>query len=283
MLWARLLAYVSGTVDQGLLLRNEYLTAENRILRGQIKGRLLLSEGEKATLAEIAHRLGRKALADVAATAKPETILGWYRKLIAKKFDGSKSRRSVGRPKVDQETERLIVQMARENPSWGYDRIVGALANLGHRLSDQTVGNIFRRQGISPAPKRKQSISWKNFIRAHRDVLVGMDFFTTEVLTLKGLTTYYVLFFIHLETRRVNLAGFTPYPDQEWMEQQARNMTMEEWGCLRGCRYLLHDRDAKFCQSFRELIKTGSVNEPSAACADRAPSGQPLPASWPIP
>src|SRR5207237_79836 len=178
---APLLAYVSGTVDQGLLLRNEYLTAENRILRGQIKGRLLLSEGEKATLAEIAHRLGRKALADVAATAKPETILGWYRKLIAKKFDGSKSRRSVGRPKVDQETERLIVQMARENPSCGYDRIVGALANFGHRLSDQTVGNIFRRQGISPAPKRKQSISWKNFIRAHRDVLVGMDFFTTEV------------------------------------------------------------------------------------------------------
>jgi hypothetical protein len=90
-----------------------------------------------------------------------------------------------------------------------------------------------------------------NFIRAHRDVLVGMDFFTTEVLTLKGLTTYYVLFFIHLETRQVNLAGFTRYPDQEWMEQQARNMTMEKWGCLRGCRYLLHDRDAKFCQSFR--------------------------------
>jgi hypothetical protein len=87
-----------------------------------------------------------------------------------------------------------------------------------------------------------------------------MDFFTTEVLTLKGLTTYYVLFFIHLETRRMNLAGFTPYPDEEWMEQQARNVTMEEWGCLRGCRYLLHDRDAKFCQSFRELIKTGSVN-----------------------
>jgi putative transposase len=259
MLWAHLLAYVTGTVNQELLLRNEYLTAENRILRGQIKGRLLLSEGEKATLAEIAHRLGRKALEDVAATAKPDTILSWYRRLIASKFDGSKFRRSVGRPKVDQETERLVVQMARENPSWGYDRIVGALANLGHRLSDQTVGNL-RRHGISPAPKRKQSVSWKSFIRSHRDVLVGMDFFTTEVLTLKGLTTYYVLFFIHLETREVNLAGFTLHPDQKWMEQQARNMTMEEWGCLRGCRYLLHDRDAKFCQSFRELIKTGSVN-----------------------
>jgi hypothetical protein len=260
MLWARLLAYVTGTVNQELLLRNEYLAAENCILRGQIKGRLLLSEGERTTLAEIAHRLGRRALEDVAATAKPDTILGWYRKLIANKFDGSKFRRSVGRPKIDQETERLVVRMARENPSWGYDRIVGALANLGHRLSDQTVGNVLRRHGISPASKRKQSISWKNFIRSHRNVLVGMDFFTTEVLTLKGLTTYYVLFFIHLETRQVKLAGFTPYPDQEWMEQQARNMTMEEWGCLRGCRYLLHDRDAKFCQSFRELIKTGNVN-----------------------
>src|SRR6516165_7177654 len=109
------------------------------------------------------------------------------------------------------------------------------------------------------APKRKQTVSWREFIRSHRDVLVGMDFFTAEVRTFQGLLTYYVLFFIHLETRRVSMVGFTPYPDQEWMEQQARNMTMEEWGCLRGCRYLLHDRDTKFCQSFRGLIK-GSVN-----------------------
>ena len=134
MLWARMLAYVTGTVNQELLLRNEYLTAENRILRAQIKGRLRLSEGEKATLAEIAHRLGRTALEDVAATAKPDTILGWYRKLIANKFDGSRFRRRVGRPRINEETERLVVQMAKENPNWGYDRIVGALTNLGHRL-----------------------------------------------------------------------------------------------------------------------------------------------------
>jgi len=259
MLWARLLAYVTGTINQELLLRNEYLAAENRILRGKIKGRLLLSDGEKVTLAEIAHRLGRMALEDVAATAKPNTILGWYRKLIANKFNGSRFRKRVGRPRVAEEIERLVVRMANENPSWGYDRIVGALANLGHRLSDQTVGNVLRRHGISPAPKRKQTVSWKDFIRSHRDVLVGMDFFTAEVLTLKGLLTYYVLFFIHLETRRVNLAGFTPCPDQDWMEQQARNMTMEQWGYLRGCRYLLHDRDAKFCESFRKLIESGSV------------------------
>src|ERR1700758_338243 len=173
MLWARLLAYVTGTVNQELLLRNEFLAAENRILRGQIEGRLLLLEGEKATPAEIAHRLGRMALEDVAATAKPDTILGWYRKLIASKFDGSKFRKSSGRPRVDEETERLVVRMAKENPGWGYDRIVGALANLGHRLSDQTVGNILRRHDIPPAPKRKQTTSWKDFSRAHKAVLAA--------------------------------------------------------------------------------------------------------------
>src|SRR5260370_30591111 len=217
MLWARMVAYVTGTVNQELLLRNEYRGAENRILRGQSRGRLLLSEGEKATLAEIAQRLGRKALEELAVVAKPDTLLAVYRKLIANKFDGSKFRQRVGRPRMDEEAERLVVQMGKENPRWGYDRIVGALANLGYLLSDQTVGNILRRHGLFPAPKRKQAIPWKDFIRAHMEVLVGTDFFTVEVLTLKGLVTYYVLFFIHLESRRVFLGGVTPYADHKWM------------------------------------------------------------------
>jgi len=214
MVWARMLAYITGTVDQELLLRNEYLAAENRILRAQIKRRMLLSDAEKATLAEIAHRLGRKALEELAAVAKPDTLLAWYRKLIATKFDGSKSRKSRGCPRVDEETERLVVRMAKENSGWGYDRIVGAMANLGLRLSDQTVGNILRRHDIPPAPQRKQATSWKDFIRAHLAVLVATDFFTVEVLTLRGLITYYVLFFIHLESRRICLAGVTRHPDQ---------------------------------------------------------------------
>jgi putative transposase len=140
MIWARMLAYITGTVDQELLLRNEYLVAENRILRAQIKGRLLLSDAEKGTLAEIAHRLGGKALEELSAVANSDTLLAWYRKLIANKFDGSKYRKSRGRPRVDEETERLVVRMAKENPGWGYDRIVGAMA---HRLpsgSRQRVG-----------------------------------------------------------------------------------------------------------------------------------------------
>lgn len=109
MLWARMLAYVAGMVNQELLLRDGYLMAENRILRGQIKGRLLLSEGEKATLADIARRLGPVAQQEVAATANPDTILGWYRKLIANKFDGSRFRRRAGRPRIDKETFCVVM------------------------------------------------------------------------------------------------------------------------------------------------------------------------------
>jgi putative transposase len=127
------LAYVSGLVNQKLLLQNEYLASANRI---------------------------RAALQQVACVAKPDTILAWYRRLMARKFDGSKFRTSPGRPRIEPELEALIVRFARENSDWGYDRIAGALANLGHCVSDQTVGNILRRYGIPPAPKRSQNTTW---------------------------------------------------------------------------------------------------------------------------
>jgi transposase InsO family protein len=257
--WVRILAYISGTVDQELLLRNEYLVAENRILKAQLKTPLRLTDAERMTLAEIAYRLGRKALEDVANVVKPDTLLGWYRRLIARKFDGSQSRRYPGRPRIAHDIEQLVVRMAKENSDWGYDRLVGAMANLGYRLSDQTVGNILQRHGIPPAPTRKRTTTWTDFIRAHMAVLAGTDFFTVEVLTLRGLVTYYVLFFIHLESRRVEVAGITQHPNEDWMKQIARNVTMDEWGCLEGCRYLIHDRDTKFTDSFRAILRSDHV------------------------
>ena len=256
--WARILAYITGTVDHELLLRNEYLAAENRILKAQLKTPLRLTDAERMTLAEIAHRLGRKALEDVANVVKPDTLLGWYRRLIARKFDGTKSRRYPGRPRVDDEIEQWVVRMAKENSDWGYDRIVGAMANLGYTVSDQTVGNILQGHGIPPAPERKRTKTWADFIRAHI-VVAGTDFFSVEVLTLRGLVTYYVLFFIRLESRRVEVAGITQHPNEVWMKQIARNVTMDEWGYLDNCRYLIHDRDTKYCQSFRDIIESGDV------------------------
>jgi putative transposase len=197
---ARLPAYVTGLVNHELLLQNEYLSAETRIPRAHLPTRLRLTDPERSTLAEIGKRLSRKALKRVALVAKPDTILAWYRRLIAQKFDVSKHRSCRGRPRLGREVTDLIVRMARENSGWGYNRIVGALANLGHVVSDQTVGNVLRRYSIAPAPKRSQSTTWKQVIAAHMDVLAGTDFFTVEVLTWRGLVTYYVLFFLHLET-----------------------------------------------------------------------------------
>jgi transposase InsO family protein len=257
--WKALLAYITGSVDQELLLRNEYLVTENRLLRQQIKGRVHLTNGERKTLAGIGKQLGKQALEEVASIVTPDTILAWHRKLVAQKCDGSKQRKAPGRPSIDAELEALVVRMARENRSWGYDRIVGALANLGYTLSDQTVGNILKRHGIPPAPKRTKTTTWKEFIRTHMAVLVATDFFTAEIWTLGGLVTYYVLFFIHLSNRKVHVAGVTPHPNHAWMTQIARNVTMEAWGFLAPGQYLIHDRDGKYCPAFQQLIDGAGV------------------------
>jgi hypothetical protein len=197
--WKRLLAYITGSVDQELLLRNEYLVTENRLLRQQIKGRIRLNDAERKTLAEIGKKLGKEALAEVATMVKPDTILALHRTLVAQKFDGAQQRQSPGHPPIAQELAALIVRIAQENRSWGYDWIVGALANLSLTVSAQTVGNVLKRHGIAPAPERKTTTTWKEFIRTHMDVLVATDFFTAEVWTLSGLVTYYVLFFYSSE------------------------------------------------------------------------------------
>jgi hypothetical protein len=274
--WLRVLAYVSGLINQELLLQVEYLTAENRILRAHLRNRLRLTRDERSSLGEIGKRVGRKGLEKVASVARPETVLGWFRKLVAQKFDGSKHRSYPGRPKIGREIEKLIVEMARENSGWGYDRIGGALANLGHKVSDQTVGNVLRRHGIAPAPKRSQTTAWKEFIASHMAVTAGIDFFTAEVLTWRGLVTYYVLFVIELETRRVTLAGITRHPTQEWMEQVARNLTDFESGSLRNpaicCTTAIRNSVPAFGPFSRTEAFTRSAFLPALRISMRSPS-----------
>jgi hypothetical protein len=154
MTWKRMLAYITGSVDEELLQRNEYLASESQILRSQIKGRVRLNDADRIRLAEIGKRLGRKALAEVARIVRPETIMAWHRRLVARKFDGTRHRKAMGRPPTSEELTALVVKFAEENRTWGYDRIVGALENLGHRLSRQT--RLMSRQvhivGIAPEP-----------------------------------------------------------------------------------------------------------------------------------
>jgi putative transposase len=157
----------------------------------------------------------------VATIASPETILRWYRELVARKYDGSE-RRGLGRPKKGGEIAELAVRMARENESWGYTRIKGALQNLGYKLGRNTIKRILQEHGIDPAPERGRHMPWAKFIRAHLGALVGMDFFTVEVVTWLGLVRYHVLFAIDIASRKVEILGAAVNPGGAWLEQIAR-------------------------------------------------------------
>jgi putative transposase len=257
MRWKRMLAYITGSVNEDLLRRIEYLLEENRVLRNQIDSRILLTDHERGTLATKAVALG-KLMADTVTIVKPETILKWHRRLVAKKFDGSRFRKRHGRPPTKTEIEDLVIRLARDNPAWGYDRIAGAIHNLGHHISDQTVGNILQRNGLGSSPERRRNTTWSEFIRRHREVLWATDFFTTEIWTSCGLTTYYVLFFIPVRTRRIVLGGMSQNSNEPWMKQTARNVTGWE-GELGGAGYLIHDRDSKYTQSFDQILNAAGT------------------------
>jgi transposase InsO family protein len=263
--WEQLLAWVSGKVDDQLHLKVEYLAVENRILRDQIPGRPKLTDGQRITLATIGKKMGREALEAVACIVTPDTILRWHRELVAAKFDSTACRKakSVGRPPTDAAVVDLVLRMARENPTWGYRRITGALAALDHVLSHQTVKNILEEHGIDPAPNRKSKTSWPDFIRSHTDCLLATDFFTTEVWTAFGLVTYYCLFFIHVGSRKVYIAGITRNSNDDWMRQAARNLTSNGCDLLAKCRYLIRDRDTKFTAGFDMIMRAAGI-EPLA-------------------
>jgi len=195
MNWKTLLESVSESVNDQLRLRHDYLVAENRILRNQIDGCVKFTDSERKELAEIGTQLGKPALAEIATVAQADTILAWHRKFATQTVDTSAPRKSVGRPRVDQEIEAWVIRMARENRSWGYDRIQGSLKHLGYTISDQTVGNILKRHGIPPAPERKNTVTWREFIRSHWDVLVATGFFNSEVWGWLRWVMSFIFFF----------------------------------------------------------------------------------------
>jgi transposase InsO family protein len=256
-----LIAIVAGWLQRHQQQVITYLLAENRVLKAHLGGRRLrLTDTERRRLAALAHPIGRRRLKEMATIATPDTLLRWYHRLIAQKFDGSTQRRQSGRPRVAEEVEELVVRLAEENSAWGYRRIQGALANLGHAIDAITVRNILRRHHLDPAPtRRKAGMSWSQFLKRHWEVLAAADFFTVEVATWHGLVTYYVLVVMELATRRVHVAGITPHPTAAFIEQCARQMTDAFDGFLLGKWYLIHDRDTKFTQVFDGMLKSSGV------------------------
>ena len=256
-----LLMLMAGWVNRRQLEVIDYLKEENRVLREQLGGRRLgFTDDQRRRLAVKGKVVGRRVLDELAGLVTPETVLRWYRELVARKYDGT-ARRGAGLPAgVHVPTVRqLVVTFATENPSWGYTRLLGALRNVGHELGRNTIKRVLKEHGLEPAPARGKRMPWKTFLKAHLGVIAATDFFSVEVLTFTGLVRYFVLFVIDIKARRVQIAGIVRQPHGDWMKQVARNLTDGVDGFLVGKRYLIHDRDPLFTDAFRAVLRQAGV------------------------
>ncbi len=247
-----LLVTLAAFIDR----RNEhiiaYLRAENEVLRVHLDGRRIpFTDPQRRKLARVAERLGRVSLRGLRPIVTPETLLRWYRELVARKYNGSANRASPGRPPVSEDLRDLVIQLARENDGWGYSRILGALKVLGHDISRSSIRRILAEAGIEPAPNR--GMTWAGFLKAHWAGLFATDFFHVEVLTLRGLVRYQVLFVIELATRRVKIAGVVKDAYGEWTQNVFRGLTFDG-EFLDGATHIIMDRDPVFSGALRRLL-----------------------------
>jgi len=236
----------------------EYLQEEVHVLQEQLGRRPRFNDDQRRRLALKAKTVGRQGLRRFARIVTPDTLLAWHRRLIARKYDFSTVRKP-GRPRTVGELRDLILRMARENRSWGYTRIQGALRNLGHEVGRGTVAQMLKSAGLEPAPDRLSRTTWKEFLRTHWEVLAATDFFTVELWTVVGLVRYHVWFVIRLATREVKIAGIVPEPTGSWMTQTARHLTDGLDGFLNGYRYLIHDRSPLFTKEFQALLQSAGI------------------------
>jgi putative transposase len=228
-----------------LLLRHELA-----ILRRQPR-RASVRRVDRALLAALARALPRSAWASFSVS--PATLLRWHRRLVRRRW--TYPRRRPGRPPLDRRLEALVVRLARENPGWGYRRIVGELRGLGISLSATSVRTILIRHGLPPAPQRDE-LSWRDFLRRHAATTLACDFFTVETAWLRRI---YVLFFLSLERRRVEFVACTANPTGAWTAQQARNLVMATDDREQPLRFLIHDRDAKFGGGFDHVFQSEGI------------------------
>jgi putative transposase len=182
----------------------------------------------------------------------PGTLLRWHRRLVARRWTYTSQ---AGRPPVSGEIRGLVLRLARENPRWGYQRIVGEINGLGLRVSATTVKKILRQAGIGPAGERA-GLSWRAFLRQQAQSMLAVDFFTVETISLQRL---YVLFFIELSSRCVHLVGCTANPTGAWVAQQARQFTWTRQGEPSAFRFLIRDRDSKFNRDFDAVFASEGI------------------------
>jgi putative transposase len=246
--WLALLARSDCAKDAEILI----LRHQVAVLQRQVKNPRL-SWGDRAVLAALARLLSGSQLRQLRLIISPRTLLRWHTDLVRRHW--THPRRSPGRPGTAASVRALVLEMARDNPGWGYRRIHGELAGLGHKLAPSTVWQILNDAGVDPTPARSGE-TWRTFLETQAKTILATDFFHVDTVFLRRL---YVLFFIEHGTRRVHLAGITAHPTGEWVAQQARNLLMDLGDRADGVKFLIRDRDAKFTAAFDAVFAAAGV------------------------
>jgi len=254
---------IACAINERMQRKLDHTQAEVRVLKELLaaltgNGRISFTADQRRRLAVAGKALSPEERKKYCQIVKPGTILGWFRQLAARKYDGTESK--AGRPRKRKDIRKLVVEMALANLGWGYTKIRDALrTGLKIEIGRTTVANILLEEGIEPAPERERKRTWKRFMKSHWDTLCACDFFSVEALGAFGTVWYMVFFVIELKSRAVQIAGIAVDPGEEWMKQVARNLTDPEHGFLRGADYLIHDRDPLFSKAFSAILKAGGV------------------------
>jgi len=240
---------LAGATEKQLIRQVEYLKAENQILRSKLPTRITVTAAERERLVKLGKAVG-SALKHLITIVSIRTFARWI--ATGKKATVVAKR---GRPRTPQETREIVVRLAREN-YWGFTRLWGELKKLGIKIGKTTLRNILKENGIDPGPKRLTGGTWDEFIKRHSSTLWQCDFVTKRISTIKGHVDAYLLFFIHVETRRVCVSPATLHPTGVWVAQQARNFSM--WAAEQGLAvaYVIRDRDTKFTALFDAILES---------------------------
>lgn len=240
---ALLIVSCAAAIHQDLYCLVDLLNEQARILKRLVASRGRLSNDDRRRLAVLAQKLDRKVLERHELLVTVDTFRRWFRRLIAATYTSHRR----GRPRLNPETERLIVRMATDNPGWGEDAIRDRLAHLDIHVSDRTVSNVLRRNGVPPAPQRTPTNDWKRFLDAHWPHLAALDFATFEIPDVRGKTQrVHALYAMKPATKEVRLAGISDRANGEWMLNCARALTDPDTGFLKDSTAVIMDRDPLF-------------------------------------
>jgi len=258
-----IIATIAYAINERMARRVDYLQEEVRVLKEALaaatgKPRIDLSVEQRRRLALEGKALTAEERRACCQIVRPQTILAWFRQLAAQKYDSSHIRKA-GRPRKAADICKLVLDVARDNPGWGYTRIRDALRGLKIEIGRTTVANMLAQAGIEPAPERNRKRTWKQFLKSHWETLYACDFFGVEALGVFGTMRHMVFFVIEVKSRAVQIAGVRIAPDGDWMKQIARHLLDPVDGFLRNASYLIHDRDPVFTEAWAALLATGGV------------------------